>query len=453
LIKTKSEIYFAFLDDTLRKLDFSNNLPINLPKSKYILLKLEDVIGFRDKKIDPYKQPLEKFNLISVLDISPKSIYVKYETIIGAKILSQKTIIEEGDVLFSGINPRKNRVAIAPKNESGYPLIGSTEFFASYPLYPAEHEKYVYPKFLALFLKTNFARVQMLNKRSGMAPSRARISDDSFSNVKIPLPTPKEQLKILSEIEKQEQEIEGLRNEFQKEHKSFIELNKNWGKIKMPRINNVNYFSVDADELHNRQDFIANNPEIKKGIAYIKSQQNIRLNDLLEEDFEYGINDYGKEKGKIPFINIENLSALGKVNFIGVRYLSKCDESKLLHEGDILISRSRNVGVCALYDSNQKATFGSYILRGKIKGINPKYLVYFINSEFGALQILYLKTGSTGSNINPKQLQQITILKDAHEDEIIQTFSETIVELEKVKNSLKMKEGSMIKTFESLLVN
>ena len=100
MIKTKSEIYFAFLDDTLRKLDFSNNLPINLPKNKYILLKLEDVIGFRDKKIDPYKQPLEKFNLISVLDISPKSIYVKYETIIGAKILSQKTIIEEGDVLF-----------------------------------------------------------------------------------------------------------------------------------------------------------------------------------------------------------------------------------------------------------------------------------------------------------------------------------------------------------------
>ena len=405
----ETSLYFKFLNED-EKLDFKNNLTINLSPTKFTAFKLGDIVNFREDKIEPSKDPIKKFNLIGVLDIPLKIIRTKYREIIGVKILSQKLMIKENDVVISRINPRKNRVAVVPKNKNNNFLIGSTEFYAMYSKFEESNDLFIYPQFLALFLKTKFAKKQMLSKISGLTPSRARIPIDDIKRVLIPLPKPKEQLKILEKIDEKYKQIDIKRKELFDEKYKYSEQSKIWKNVKMKEVKKINFYSVLAEEMEERIDFTANNPEIKTAINFIKKHDNSLLNDLLTQDFEYGLNDYGKEKGKIPFINIENLTPLGKVNFDGVRFLNDSPKEKLLKEDDLLISRSRNVGVCAIFKSERKSTFGSYILRFRVE--NPEHILYYLNSDFGKLQIFYLKTGSTGYNINPNQLKKIVILKE-----------------------------------------
>ncbi len=443
-----TSIYFKFFEDEIEKLDFKNNLTINLPSAKYDTHSLGSILNFREDKIEPNKYPLEKFNLIGVLDISMRNIYVKPKEVIGAKILSQKILIESGDVVISRLNPRKNRVAIIPENKTKNKLIGSSELYSMFSKYDKEHNQYVHPKFLALFLKIGYSKKQMY-KISGLTPSRSRIPIEEFKKILIPLPKLDEQLKILKRIEDKENELKLKRTELKNKKSDFLKENKKFGNVEMIKINDLNFYSTFPEELENRIDFIANNPEIKKGICFIKSHQHFLMDGILEQDFEYGINDYGKEKGKIPFINIENLNEFGKINFDGIRYLNDCPKDKLLKEGDLIISRSRNVGVCASFNGNKKATFGSYILRFRVKD-NPKYVVYYVNSAFGQLQTLYYKTGSTGSNINPSQLKKIAILKE--KEGVVDRFDKIIKEVEDLMTFVNIKENEFFEDFEKTLI-
>ena len=443
----ETALYFKFLDEE-GKLDFRNNLTINLPSTKFNASPLGDILNFREDKIEPSKKPITKFNLIGVLDIPLKRTKTKSQEIIGAKILSQKLIIQGGDVVISRINPRKNRVAIIPENKNNNLLIGSTEFYAVYSKFEKSNNLYVYPQFLALFLKTKFAKKQMLSKISGLTPSRARIPIEEFKKVLIPLPKPEEQLKILKDKYNKNKEIEDKRKQLKKDKEEYENQSRVWGGVKMRKVKNLSFYYVLADKIEERIDFTANNPEIKKAIEFIKENENSILDDLLEQDFEYGINDYGKEKGKVPFINIENLTSLGKINFNGVRYLNNFPEKKLLKEDDLLISRSRNVGVCALFRNERKSTFGSYILRFRVK--NPEHILYYLNSEFGKLQILYYKTGSTGYNINPNQLKKIAVLKE--DKNTIKIFKELIKKIEDDRLFINKEMDNSFDNFESLLV-
>lgn len=448
-MNNQSAFYPKFLDE-ISKMDYRNNMIIILPKTKYKTYPLKEIVQFREEKIEPFANPIKKFNLISVLDVNINSINLSYNTFIGAKILSQKLIIKEGDVLVSRINPRKNRVAIAPENKNGNLLICSTEFYALYNKYNEKDEKFVYPKFLAFFLKTDYAKKQMLNKPSGLTPSRSRITETSFENVLIPLPKPSEQLEIIKYMEEKEKYILIKHKELKEKKIEFSQQRKKWGNIEISNIKKLNFYHVYPDILEKRIDFIANNPEIIKNISFIKKHNHTELNNLLESDFEYGLNDFGKEKGKIPFINIENLTSFGKILFNGIRFIDKCNEEKLLRDCDILISRSRNVGVCALFKGTNKATFGSYILRFRVKDIDPFYIVYFLNSEFGQQQILYLKTGSTGSNINPNQLKKIAVLIN-NNDAISQEFNKIIFEIEKLIDIVLKKEKDFFSDFQNFL--
>jgi len=443
----KTELYFKFLDED-GKLDFKNNLVVNLPPTKFNLVPLGEILNFREDKIEPSRKPIQKFNLIGVLDIPLRRIRTKYNEVIGAKILSQKLIINSGDVVISRINPRKNRVAIIPKKENENLMIGSTEFYSMYSKFDETNDLYVYPEFLALFLKTRFAKKQMLNKISGLTPSRSRIPIDNMKKVLIPLPRPKEQILILNKIKEKNKEIEDKIKELQKNKKEYQKQSKIWNGTKLREVKKLNFYCTPAEELEERIDFTANNPEIKKAIESIKEDENDLLGDLLEQDFEYGINDYGKEKGKVPFINIENLSPFGKINFDGVRFLNNPPNAKLLKENDLLISRSRNVGVCAVFKNERKSTFGSYILRFRVE--NPEHILYYLNSEFGKLQILYLKTGSTGYNINPNQLKRIVVLKEDNK-----TIKNYKILLEKIGEGIKEIEkesNEFYDNFEKLLV-
>ena len=151
----------------------------------------------------------------------------------------------------------------------------------------------------------------------------------------------------------------------------------------------------------------------KCGFQNPPSLKTTKLDDLIDPQIEYGITASGKEQGSIPFINIQNLGIDGRLKLAEIGYIDTAEDSKLVHGRDILLSRSRLVGVCNLVTEKEDGfSFGSYILRLRTKkdsDILPEYIVSFLNSDLGQAQIRMLETGAFGKNINTRQIKEIKI--------------------------------------------
>lgn len=92
--------------------------------------------------------------------------------------------------------------------------------------------------------------------------------------------------------------------------------------------------------------------------------------------------------------------------------LSAEDVSKpyRLSSGDILISRSGNVGDVGIVDEElQGALYGSYTLRIKTRGYDAVVLYLFLKSSYGRLQLDRLQTGAVQGNINVPNLRRLIV--------------------------------------------
>jgi len=189
--------------------------------------------------------------------------------------------------------------------------------------------------------------------------------------------------------------------------------------------------------------------EIKK---YMESNKVRRFESVVIDDgFEYGISKSGLEKGKISFVNIENLTENGYINSDDIKFVNDAPQKKILKPGELLISRSRLVGLASVVTEKEAGyTYGSYIIRFKLKPseVIPLFVAKFFNSNKGKLQTELLKTGATGENINSSQLLKVTIPKISKEyqQEIllkVKGIEAKLVELQK-KAENKMNEAKEI---------
>ena len=166
---------------------------------------------------------------------------------------------------------------------------------------------------------------------------------------------------------------------------------------------------------------------------------------------EYGIPESGLEKGKISFVNIENLTESGYINSDEIKFVNEAPQKKILKRGELLISRSRLVGLASVVTQKEAGyTYGSYIIRFKLKPteVIPLFVAKFFNSNKGKLQTELLKTGATGENINSSQLLKVTIPKISKENQReillkVKGIEAELVELQK-RTERKRKEAKDI---------
>jgi type I restriction enzyme S subunit len=83
---------------------------------------------------------------------------------------------------------------------------------------------------------------------------------------------------------------------------------------------------------------------------------------------------------------------------------------QILQENDVLISRVGTVGMVSLFYGNPlPCTFSDNVLKATPEKINPRYLVVFLNSKFGLLQIERIIKGSLQGVINTTTLGAIHV--------------------------------------------
>jgi restriction endonuclease S subunit len=418
------EIFFKFISDLNGRLDFQFYNPEfdkikNLNKvAKFKVIKLGDqtnkILTFMKGGTTPKKLPLE------TTPEQEKVLFLKNENIKNGELdLENKYYIfrsdyegklkeiqvKKGDILFSMTGTLGNACLIREDIEAS---INQNVVIMRFD------ENKVDLDYMDYYLNSDLIKKQIeFMFTSAQTPY---LNDEKIKDLRVVLPDKKPnniQKVIVDKIRKIEEKIW----EKSKEKRQLTLKNNNIiaeeFKIDLSKIKYTDCYSSYIEDLDYRLDFIWNNPELKKIWEFLRQKKAVPITNFICDDVDYGITDFGREKGEIPFINIENINFNWKINHDGLTFIDGVNEEKRLSENEILISRSRMVGLgCLITKKEDGFTFGSYLLRLKPKNTETpsQYLVNFINSSIGKLQTFLLQTGSSGNNINPDQVKQIKIL-------------------------------------------
>lgn len=434
MAESPSYAYYEFPDQIMDRLSYGENHPERKRFFKLLedaqhrtgheLTKLEKLVNFIEEKVNPSKEyPNDVFTYLGIEDIEPNTGQATFRTMLGKDILSKSNRFYRGNIVFTGLRPYLNKAHLVKIDEG----IGSAELFVIQP-----KEELVVEDFLLKYLLSDFTLKQTKWILTGS--SYPRLNPEDFKNLKIIRPTKEKQKQILHEIEP----LEGKARQKEEAIKRLVDKCRNLVleklRIEMPfpatfKPTIHDFYADWAERNSERLDFIFHHPWMDKIRILLSSLNTVKLKTLIHPHIRYGITASGKEKGTIPFINIENLRTDGRLRTKEIRYIDSAGEKHLVHQGDILLSRSRLVGVCVLVTEKEDGfSFGSYILRLKIRQgshIPPDYIVSFLNSDLGQAQIRMLETGAFGKNINTRQVKDIQIPLPDSPNAVDQIVSET----------------------------
>lgn len=141
-----------------------------------------------------------------------------------------------------------------------------------------------------------------------------------------------------------------------------------------------------------------------------------KLESLLSKDMTTGssLKDQS-EPSKYGYVKVHNVLPY-VMDFSDISYVTNTDNvnpTKILEEGDVLISRVGTAGRISLYETNPQAhVFSENVLRVKINKDKtyPRYLVAFLNSRFGKLQMERIVKGAIQDVINQSTVGKIRII-------------------------------------------
>lgn len=306
----------------------------------------------------------------------------------GSKILTKNQYIAKtGDLIVSKIDARNGAFAIISQ-ELDNSLVSS-----DFPLFEINEQR-IRKEYLSFFLKY-YNLKDFLSEDSKGTTNRQRIVAANFLNLEIPLPSLEYQDIAAERLKKQEAILNNLNNTLDSFKEGFIE-------------------QIIFDNLVN--------PEV------------VKIEELSKET-QYGITQsVMPEVRGVPFIRITDIDAFGRVNYNELPQISVSKEEIIkykLNEGDLLIARSGSIGKCTIVEKTERdIVFASYLIRFILdnKRVEPKYILYYLLSNKGQLELQKRATKMTQTNINANQISAIDIPLPSLEDQrkIIQEVNQRL---------------------------
>ena len=132
---------------------------------------------------------------------------------------------------------------------------------------------------------------------------------------------------------------------------------------------------------------------------------------------QYGLSVRGEPAREVPILRM-NCQENGRVKFRDLQFVNldaKTLEAFLLRPGDILFNRTNShelVGRTALFDSDQRAVFASYLLRIRANPecLDPEFLNFYLNLPAAQQRLRGLATqGVSQSNISASKLKEFFV--------------------------------------------
>ncbi|ACK69428.1 restriction modification system DNA specificity domain protein [Gloeothece citriformis PCC 7424] len=214
----------------------------------------------------------------------------------------------------------------------------------------------------------------------------------------------------------------------------------NWFKINISNLKNDRFIRFDVDYVEISREFQNSNHTnyLKNYLTFIETGKSIDKED-------YNINGQPSEYAHITVRNIVQ----GELNLKDLIYLNEDKGITLknfqIEKGDILIAISSNVGVSCLVEtvpSNLQLTLSHYIVKIKVdtSRINPKLLVYYLNSSKIKNYFRSVETGKTLKNLSKNYIYNlpISLPKNTQKQlEIVKRIQPIETDILKIKASIK----------------
>jgi restriction endonuclease S subunit len=157
--------------------------------------RLGDVADIIQNRMTPSDHPDEEFVYLEIPEMRDETgIVDRYTTTKGSEINSRKVKFEGGDLIFSRINPLKNRITVVPPYiDEG---VTSSEMYIIRPKNGEEVTKC----YLYRFLKSEAAMEYIRNHVTGSSSSRHRINKGDLRDMEVPYPSIEQQKQIAEPI-------------------------------------------------------------------------------------------------------------------------------------------------------------------------------------------------------------------------------------------------------------
>lgn len=161
------------------------------------------------------------------------------------------------------------------------------------------------------------------------------------------------------------------------------------------------------------------------------------------------------ESGGVPLVRATDIAA-GRLSFDNTRSISLAQHKKLTQyrqarRGDVLVSKSGSLGVCALVDTDSDfSIYESIIVLQPRSMLNSGFLLSLLRAEATQSRMIGGKVGSTVSHLNLGLFRDLTIPlppTKAEQEAIAEALSDADVLIESVEQLLakkrQIKQGAM----------
>lgn len=339
-------------------------------------LSFDNVVMLRDI-LKPYRKAVSKeemiknkWQIIAKINFGGQLFLRDFEEIKTYK--GSLNLVPENALIYSKINVRHGCIYF---NE-----IGNTPFGVSneYPTFTFD-DTLISGDFLRKVLRSNAFKNLLNSKTSGI--SKARVKQDEFLDIEIPLPSLEEQSRIvaaynenLKQAEQLDLKAEVLENDIEKYLFEELGVEK---EEKIVQKKGMRFFSFSKIERWDAW--------VIKNINQSNKYKSTTLSEVVIGKPFYGANVRGiKKKSDTRYIRITDINETGDLNddFVSPEFV---DDKYLLKENDFLIARSGNtVGKTFLFKKIYgRCMFAGYLVKYTIDydKILPDYLLFFTKSQ------------------------------------------------------------------------
>lgn len=371
-------------------------------------LKFENVVTLSDILI-PYRNPVSKeemiknkWQIIAKINFGGDLFLRDFEEIHTYK--GNVNLVPENAIIYSKINVRHGCIYYHEK--------GKTPFGVSseYPTYLFDETK-ISGKFLHKILRSSAFKKLLNTKTSGI--SKARVKQDEFLDIQIPLPTLDEQEKIINNyynLVEQAQIIDGdlLNANQSKENYLFdvLGVNYNEGVGIKNGLQTINYTDVEKWSLDDI---------FKKNTITSNKYSLVSLNEIcnLITDGTHQTPTYFKSG--VIFLSAKNVTK-EVINWDDIKYVSQEAHNEYCKRvkpevGDILLAKNGTTGVASIIDVERE--FSIYVSLALLKPnksiVNPLFLLYVINSKIARKQFFSRLIGIGVPNLHLGEIKEVLI--------------------------------------------
>jgi len=127
--------------------------------------------------------------------------------------------------------------------------------------------------------------------------------------------------------------------------------------------------------------------------------------------------EYVERTEGIPYLLVKSITKEG-INFENLKYIKKTPGSNndviknTVNEDNIVITRSGNAGIASNIPPDLVGGIASgFLINVKVKkDVNPYYIVSFLNSDYGQMQLERISSGSILKSIRSSDLKKVKII-------------------------------------------